>query len=94
MVAGGGAWNGFWASDPEFWSVNRERFPNGLAPLVQAARARKMRFGLWFAPDTSHEGVNLDEELVKMTTYQQAFNASARMITAANEMYDALLAMI
>lgn len=43
---------------------------------------------------SSFEGVNMDEELIKMTQYQQAFNAAARMITAANQMYDALLAMI
>jgi flagellar hook-associated protein 1 FlgK len=42
----------------------------------------------------SVEGVNLDEELVNMTTYQQAFNASARVITAAKDMYDVLLGML
>lgn len=41
----------------------------------------------------SYEGVNLDEELVKLTTYQQAFNASARMIQAAKDMYDVLIGM-
>lgn len=43
---------------------------------------------------TSIEGVNLDEELVMMTTYQQAFNASARLIQAAKDMYDVLLGMV
>ena len=43
---------------------------------------------------TGYEGVNLDEELVLMTTYQQAFNASARLIQAAKDMYDTLLGMI
>ncbi|WP_309089679.1 flagellar hook-associated protein FlgK [Phenylobacterium sp.] len=42
----------------------------------------------------SVEGVNLDEELVNMTTYQQAFNASARMIQAAKDLYDVLLGML
>ena len=46
------------------------------------------------ARQTAYEGVNLDEELVLMTTYQQAFNASARLIQAANDMYDTLLGMI
>jgi flagellar hook-associated protein 1 FlgK len=41
----------------------------------------------------SLEGVNIDEELVNMTTYQQAFSASARMIQAVKDMFDALLAM-
>ena len=36
------------------------------------------------------EGVNLDEELVNLTTYQQAFNASARMIQATKELFDVL----
>ncbi len=42
----------------------------------------------------STEGVNLDEELVKLTTYQQAYNASSRMIQAAKDMYDILLSMV
>jgi flagellar hook-associated protein 1 FlgK len=39
-------------------------------------------------------GVNLDTELVNLTTYQQAYSASARLIQAANTMYDSLLQMI
>ncbi|HYC73518.1 flagellar hook-associated protein FlgK [Brevundimonas sp.] len=46
------------------------------------------------ARQTAYEGVNLDEELVLMTTYQQAFNASARLIQAAKDMYDTLLGMV
>ena len=42
----------------------------------------------------SAEGVNLDEELINMTTYQQAYNASARLIQAAKDMYDVLTNMI
>jgi flagellar hook-associated protein 1 FlgK len=36
------------------------------------------------------EGVNIDEELVRLTTYQQAFNASARMIQASKDLFDIL----
>ncbi len=46
------------------------------------------------ARQRAEEGVNLDEELVLMTTYQQAFNASARLIQAARELYDILLGMV
>jgi flagellar hook-associated protein 1 FlgK len=42
----------------------------------------------------SVEGVNIDEELVRLTTYQQAFNASARMIQATKELFDVLTNMI
>jgi flagellar hook-associated protein 1 FlgK len=42
----------------------------------------------------SEEGVNLDEELVNMTTYQQSYSAAARLITAAKDMYDIILQMV
>lgn len=42
----------------------------------------------------SVEGVNLDEELVNLTTYQQAFSASARMIQAASDLFDTLLGIV
>jgi flagellar hook-associated protein 1 len=42
----------------------------------------------------SVEGVNLDQELVNMTTYQQAYNASARLIQASQDMLNTLLGMI
>ncbi|MDC7683174.1 flagellar hook-associated protein FlgK [Asticcacaulis sp. BYS171W] len=40
------------------------------------------------------EGVNLDEELVNLTTFQQAYSASSRLIQAAKDMYDVLLNLI
>jgi len=42
----------------------------------------------------SAEGVNLDEELISLTTYQQAFNASARLIQASKDLFDTLMTMI
>jgi flagellar hook-associated protein 1 FlgK len=39
----------------------------------------------------SVEGVNLDEELVRMMTYQQAFSASARMIQASDDLFKVLM---
>lgn len=42
----------------------------------------------------SAEGVNLDQELISMTTYQQAFSASARLVQAGKDLYDVLLQMV
>ncbi len=42
----------------------------------------------------SVEGVNLDQELVKLTTYQQAYSASARLVTATQTMFNALMTML
>ena len=40
------------------------------------------------------EGVNIDEELIHLTTYQQAYNANARMIQAAKDLFDILANII
>ncbi len=50
-----GVWEGFWAQDPDFWQPEPARFPQGLAPLVELARARGMQLGLWFGPDSAHD---------------------------------------
>src|SRR5579871_5698271 len=42
----------------------------------------------------SIQGVNLDQELINLTTYQQAYNASARLVTASNNMFQALMNMV
>ncbi|MFW5845776.1 MAG: glycoside hydrolase family 97 catalytic domain-containing protein [Planctomycetota bacterium] len=41
----------FRATDPAFWSVDPERFPQGLEPLVEHARRQGVEIALWFAPD-------------------------------------------
>ena len=43
---------------------------------------------------SSYEGVNLDEELINLTTYQQAYSAAGRLVQAAKDMYDVLLNMM
>jgi flagellar hook-associated protein 1 FlgK len=43
---------------------------------------------------SSVEGVSLDQELVNLTTYQQAYSASARLVTATQDMFSTLLSMV
>ena len=38
--------------------------------------------------------VNLDEERVKLMTYQQAYSASGRLVQAASDMFSTLLTMM
>ncbi|TVR54220.1 MAG: hypothetical protein EA425_02040 [Puniceicoccaceae bacterium] len=61
-VAEGGVWNDFWATAADFWTPDRERFPNGLEPVVQHARERGVRLGLWYAPDSSGECANWERD--------------------------------
>jgi alpha-galactosidase len=43
------------------WTVNREKFPHGLNPLIERVNALGMRFGLWIEP----EMVNPDSDLYR-----------------------------
>ncbi|HLI07644.1 MAG TPA: alpha-galactosidase [Ktedonobacteraceae bacterium] len=43
------------------WTVNREKFPHGLNPLIERVNALEMRFGLWIEP----EMVNPDSDLYR-----------------------------
>ena len=36
----------------------------------------------------ANSGVNLDEELTNLTTYQQAYSAGARMLTVVDQLYN------
>lgn len=40
---------------------------------------------------SSNSGVNLDEELISLTTYQQAYSAGARLLTVVDNLYKTLL---
>jgi alpha-galactosidase len=59
---GKGVWNGYWAADPEFWTPDPGRFPNGLESVVKAARSKGMKFGLWFGPDSSKDAANWQKD--------------------------------
>ena len=40
---------------------------------------------------TSNSGVNLDEELTSLSSYQQAYSAGARILTVVDQLYQTLL---
>ena len=69
-------------------------FGGSIARKAAAAESRKdAADAVAIEVDTqrqAQEGVNLDEELINLTTYQQAFNASARLIQATKDMFDVL----
>jgi len=60
-----------------------QRSADGAEAVASAATDRRAQV----------EGVNLDDELLRMTTYQNAYAAAARVIQAATEMLDVLMAI-
>ena len=71
------------------------QFSGTIAQRASAADANKANAqAVSSAADSrraSVEGVNLDEELIKLTTYQQSYNAAARLIQAVSDLYNTLL---
>ncbi|MDA3800155.1 MAG: alpha-galactosidase [Kiritimatiellae bacterium] len=57
-----GVWEGFWASDPDYWTANLERLPNGLEPIIEYAKEKNIKVGLWFAPDSFDEFANWQKD--------------------------------
>jgi hypothetical protein len=53
----GGTLTGIWEREG-FWSVHPQRFPRGLAPVVQRAHERGVQVGLWFNPSKDHSYAN------------------------------------
>lgn len=62
-------------------AASAERDATSAAAVAEAALERR----------TSKEGVNLDEEIMSMTRYQQSYAASSRLIQAAKDMFDILI---
>ncbi len=58
-----GIWAGFWENADEFWSTDLERFPGGIAALVAGAKEKGMRFGLWYALDSSSNFANWEKDV-------------------------------
>jgi alpha-galactosidase len=48
---GGTGETGEWWQQVGSWSINRKRFPHGLRPISDGARARGLKFVLWYEPE-------------------------------------------
>ncbi len=59
----GGVWENFYGYDGDFWTVNTEKFPHGLEPVMERAREYGIKVGLWFGPDSSDDFANVDQDI-------------------------------
>ncbi len=72
------AWGqGYYKSDPEFWTVNLERFPNGLEPIVKYANENGIRLGLWFSPDSSNNFANWEKDSTNLLNIHKKYGIKA-----------------
>ena len=53
------AWGeGYYKSNPDFWTVNRQRLPHGLEPIAEYVQDHGITLGLWFSPDSLNDFEN------------------------------------
>lgn len=48
-------WEGYYTNDPDYWTVSKKKFPNGLKPICDYGREKGVEVGLWFSPDSEDE---------------------------------------
>jgi len=57
-----------------FWEVDTQKFPQGLAPLIEYADKKNVKLGLWFAPDSRNEFENYERDIrFLQKAYQDGF---------------------
>ncbi len=54
--------NGAWSDNVGNWTVDTERFPNGLRPVADAIHNAGAKFLLWFEPERVRPGTKIDRE--------------------------------
>ncbi|WP_159623513.1 alpha-galactosidase [Ruania rhizosphaerae] len=64
------------------WHVDRAKFPDGLAPLIDGVRGHGMRFGIWVEP----ECVNSDSDLFR-THPDWVYRAGDRPLVTSRNQY-------
>ncbi|WP_240840957.1 glycoside hydrolase family 97 catalytic domain-containing protein [Acidaminobacter sp. JC074] len=62
-IQSGGVWEGYYSHRSDFWKVNHDKFPHGLASLVDYASSKKIELALWFSPDSSNDFANWQKDL-------------------------------
>lgn len=80
----GGVWEGFYNADSGFWTVDTERFPNGLEPLIKQAAQAGVKIGLWFAPDSWDDFANWRKDADVLLNFHKTLGVEHFKIDGVN----------
>jgi hypothetical protein len=74
----GGVWGiGYYKANPDFWKINKKRFPNGLEPVIASAKEKGIRMGLWFSPDSINDFENWEKDSCVLIDLHNKYGISA-----------------
>ncbi len=67
----GGSFTNIWRN-PNYWKPNPEKFPNGLAPIVEKGKKQGIEICLWFNPSPDDGNANWEKDAdALISLYQQ-----------------------
>lgn len=69
----GGVWNDFWATAPDYWTPDAERFPRGLEPVVAHAQRHGVAIGMWYAPDSANDFANWEKDATVLLDFWRRY---------------------
>lgn len=64
-------WEGYYTTDPDYWTVSKKKFPNGLKPVCDYGRQKGVEVGLWFSPDSQDEFAHWREDVDTLYRFYQ-----------------------
>ena len=65
-VVKGGSFDNIWAR-AGYWDVDPVKFPNGLSPIVEKAKALGIEIGLWFNPSVQDDMADWEKDAAVLT---------------------------
>lgn len=68
----GGTFKGIWDRD-DYWSVNEDKFPDDLFPVLKLAHAKGIELCLWFNPDKSDSFANWQKDAACLIAINQRY---------------------
>ncbi len=75
---------GYYDSDPEYWSLDLTKFPNGLAPVSEAAANADIKLGLWFSPDFANKYKGWQKDAQTLIALHKKYGISVFKIDGVN----------
>ncbi len=73
-ISSGGVWEaGFRNALPDFWSVNKEKFPHGFKKIIDYAGSKNISIGLWFSPDALNDYEMWQDDAQVMIDFYRKF---------------------
>lgn len=76
-IRSGGIWEGYHNENASFWSVNRDRFPQGLGSIAAKSAAFGIKLGLWFSPDSTADFRNWEKDADILLDLHRQYNVVA-----------------